>query len=919
MVEIGSQYMQNAALSDCRSFGSSRFPAGRFPKISIGITVDKCSKTGPGVGMESAGALSTGGLTLSCKGAEETTKSGNVWTLERNKSDNFENQGPSVCFSTRSDKNGCIKTPAAATVKLFTKSGSLLHSEDDTHRNLDPVSNGMIREKGGNAERVEETAFPTMRETSLGDKRNTREEPEQSVKFSEKKVIAVDYGKRENGGDVERTNKVAFSTRQLVGKENGRDLEKMTKCNNEALKMKLWEILGTAASENKHTESSPNIMDHKESLDTNQTRGNQREKVSRTKPNLTNIDGNKENFDTNRNKECKKGKISKGKPISRDLEENKRNLNKQQGREFRKANKGKAARAKQNSDTIETDSESPNKVTRRPVTRSLARKQAPPKRIQKLQSDVSCAKKPLSCSDSDFRLKPEKENTFIFDEVEGKAGSLCHTSSGNSNISAEKFNDLKKAKNQSPKIQFPQYIQEKNLQSCFREQTSPSPDKPSKQSKGKGNSSVPHQEKKQSLQTVDGNLSVNFLSQRTGQLNIGKPMWAHTSETRENTDSPLSDMKIHSWGHENSLPEPKSDFLRDDVVSGSMETHSRLSDDFHSPTLATDATASPDVPHDEVMPSPVAARCCKSIPKSYCLKDLSDFIPGSCQQGAETGSSDNTGESHNPGDVESPLLKGETQKRKFFLFPRVEQDTESEADALTSQGFGLAYKWSPCTESPNKSPPSCRQTKRLRSLNIVKPIKANLPSPSLIGTSRTEELDGSEILEQYPEGSLARCFAQLALVLGRFKRRMMSQTSKRSSEILSAAGDKVRQQLQNVESQILADVGKFNNIGKSKHKRLESRFREHQERIKLIHDKFKEEVNLHLLDCRTTLEELQACNMELKETSDRQKASHKKLLQEVGVAMEAQIHDAELSVAAIRKDARKKMNVLERAFKEWMD
>lgn len=43
-----------------------------------------------------------------------------------------------------------------------------------------------------------------------------------------------------------------------------------------------------------------------------------------------------------------------------------------------------------------------------------------------------------------------------------------------------------------------------------------------------------------------------------------------------------------------------------------------------------------------------------------------------------------------------------------------------------------------------------------------------------------------------------------------------------------------------------------------------------QERLKLIHDKFKEEVNQHLSDCRSILEELEAYNMELKEGMDRQ-------------------------------------------------
>jgi len=45
---------------------------------------------------------------------------------------------------------------------------------------------------------------------------------------------------------------------------------------------------------------------------------------------------------------------------------------------------------------------------------------------------------------------------------------------------------------------------------------------------------------------------------------------------------------------------------------------------------------------------------------------------------------------------------------------------------------------------------------------------------------------------------------------------------------------------------------------------------EQQERLKLIHDKFKEEVNQHLLDCRSIQEELESYNLELKGTADWQ-------------------------------------------------
>ncbi|KAI3917688.1 hypothetical protein MKW98_021450 [Papaver atlanticum] len=64
--------------------------------------------------------------------------------------------------------------------------------------------------------------------------------------------------------------------------------------------------------------------------------------------------------------------------------------------------------------------------------------------------------------------------------------------------------------------------------------------------------------------------------------------------------------------------------------------------------------------------------------------------------------------------------------------------------------------------------------------------------------------------------------------------------------------------------------GKFTGIGKSKRKRLETRFLEQQERLKIIQDMFKEEINQHIQDCRNTLDDLQAYQIELKENAEKQ-------------------------------------------------
>ena len=570
------------------------------------------------------------GRSFSCQGAEENTRPGIVETSERNRSDDVENHRASAWFSTRSERSTHVATQNAETFKFFINSASV-QSKNGVHRKFDAVAYGKRREKGRNIKSVEEVAFATVQETHVLDKGNIREECEKTAKFNEKRLNSFTYGKtREKGADVERTKDIAFSTKQLVGEQNGKEPEEMAKGSNDDLKVKLWEILGTAPSENKHTMNS-NDMEYKKGININPNGENQKGNVAGTEPNSPDIEQNKENLNISQSREYKKGKAARGKLNSRGLG-NKGNLNIKQSPEFHKR---KAARARQNSDTIETDSESPNQVTRRPVTRSLTRKKAPAKRLQKLQGSVSYGKKPLSSSSSDFKLKLEKKNIFAFGEVV-KAGSVCGTSSDHFNRSKEKISNQNKAKIEPRRILFPRPMGDKSLHNSDRKQSLLSPDKASPKRKEKGNSSAPCQSKKQILQTVDGTPNDSHHSQTAGQLNFDSPLWVYKRETRESTGSPLV-MKKHSWDHENSPPESKNAFMHDDVACRSMGRKTDESGDFHSPTFAEDTSpTSRSMPHNEVLTNPVAAWCSKSIKKSYSLRDLDNSTPGPCQADADS-------------------------------------------------------------------------------------------------------------------------------------------------------------------------------------------------------------------------------------------------------------------------------------------
>ncbi|VAI14277.1 unnamed protein product [Triticum turgidum subsp. durum] len=224
-------------------------------------------------------------------------------------------------------------------------------------------------------------------------------------------------------------------------------------------------------------------------------------------------------------------------------------------------------------------------------------------------------------------------------------------------------------------------------------------------------------------------------------------------------------------------------------------------------------------------------------------------------------------------------------------------------------------KWLSDVDSPDRSPPE--NLDRKSHLKEGRRGKRRLPSPIPFATSRTQETIMSDKEPvQCPDDYLTRAFDQLLVVLGRFQTKIKSETRNKSSQILAGTGEIIRQHLEGVEVQMQDDVDKLVNAGKSKRKRLESTFEEQQELLRVLHEKFKEEVNQQLLGCKNSLEEFEAYHAELKGVADKQKASHKKLLQHAERTVASQLNDAEIKISEVQKRARKKMNGLKHVLKE---
>ncbi|XP_038984771.1 meiosis-specific protein PAIR3-like [Phoenix dactylifera] len=790
-----------AGSSECRSLGSPKYPSGRFPKVSIGITVEGCLKMGSGKTKEDGAALPTW----------ERVSSSQVNVLEENRVPGIAEASKgklpakdlkaSAWFSTRSV---CHETPTTETMQIFANRASVLQSDDVVHKKIDTVAFGKRREKDGNSEKVEEVAFTTMEEMHAPYKGTGREHP-----------------------------------------------EGMNKNSNETLRIKLWEILGTA-SLNKQNMNSLNLGNR--TLDINFKRETQMDK---------------------------------------------------------------SEKLKQNPDMIEIGSEIPIQTIRRPVTRSLAKKKAPSTTGNKLQGQVSSGKRPLFSSSSGSKPKLDGKNIVSFEEGERKEQSLEQAVRFKGKRSKQKRTRIEPRRNCFPR----QLASDKSVQTESKEQTLPSPDKASPQSKEKTHSaSLTGHGQKDILQTTTEVPDVNHHSQTAAPKHLANPFLTGYAEAHEYNGSSFMKRKTRSWEHLNRSPVPNDAYQHKSVGSPSVARSSNPLDDFQSPAFAMNASTHTPSPRseqpNEAFCSPVPVKNRMLARKVYSSNSLGNSRRKHYGSDAETETSDGTREIRETG---TPHAGGKTETEKQpSVSPVDDQDTEgSEANNFFKKGCRQTDKLFSDADSPKISQLTLHHRKRVCSRKIEKLCKINLSSPSPIGTYRTEETSGShESSEQYPEDSLAGAVCQLALVLERFKSKIKSHTVKKSSEILSAAAEKIHLQLQDIETHIQADVGNLISTGSSQRKHMESKFQGQQGKLKFIHDKFKEEINKHLLDCRSTLEEFGAYQTELKGCADQQKASHRKLLLQVEEAMEAQLNDAETSISTIHKEARKRMNCLKHVLKE---
>ncbi|KAI4301603.1 hypothetical protein L6164_034865 [Bauhinia variegata] len=522
-------------------------------------------------------------------------------------------------------------------------------------------------------------------------------------------------------------------------------------------------------------------------------------------------------------------------------------------------------KARQNSDTIETDSENPDHTNKRPITRSLSRKRASTKiRPTKRKRD------PPS------REKYQEKNTFHFEERWTAMESVFRD--GGSSMYLRKKSNRESSRTGPLKICSPEndggdkFCQENSKTDIRR-----------------------HNGETFSL----GNEMAGF----QGCLSDHQKKFPQTvlfDQEKEFCQSPIIS-KTDQNGEREGSANGKQEEDRDTPV---VEHASDRQDNLQSPsfrlTKPTLGSTSPGTPKTDQMVNAVSSPA--SSEKRFSLgaiRNLRTFqnMEPDCDRSR------------------APRLSSDMEELKDSLpiksasFVKENEDEDGLSDSLSEEKKSAESQ--EVRVGPRERGSAEKQTsilypiKRLRSHEGIKFSDNGPASPSSKGIGENNWIH--EASEQNPKDGFSRAIELFALELGRLKNKLKSVTNQKTTEIFLCVVEETNAQLQNVHSQIQTDIGKLMSHSKSKRKRLETSFEDHQRQLRLIHDKFKEEVSLHLQDCRSTLEGLEADQIEIKGALEKQRVSHRKLISQVEAAVETQLNDSQRKITAIQESARGKL------------
>ncbi|KAL1161693.1 hypothetical protein V6Z11_A07G153000 [Gossypium hirsutum] len=528
---------------------------------------------------------------------------------------------------------------------------------------------------------------------------------------------------------------------------------------------------------------------------------------------------------------------------------------------------------RQSSDTIETDSENPDQIIKRPVTNSLTRKRAPAK-VQTNKTKVGLSSK-------------QKHRERFVSFREGRSTKLDGAVNTASKLSRKKKIQKKSSKIDSRKICF---AEEGNVdeikQTSYRSETPVPAGKTSVLGNKMENSpSFFSEKRRENFERVQEN---HFFSSPV--TNKNQPANFENPTSPEKGDKQEDFGNISLWNVVNT---------QDNFPSPTFG--------FRTPILNTSPSPTPKtMEREQVVCSPVPSE------RGFITGNIRSFRNF---QVSRPVCNKSNAQAHSP--VSLTIFQDSDMGIEHVKRYAHSKPSSEERLSESFEDFSPIIKRYNChTENPISLDTGVFEKPNFNRCPIKRISECTSTTASQKGARIGESVRFHEPLEQDQEDELTRAVTLFASALETFKRKMDSTTSKKSSEILVSISEEINSLLLNAQSEIEYDVGKLTSLNKTKKKRLETRLQEQQEQLKLILQNFKEDIHHLLLDCNSILEGMEAHQIELKGIMKKQKVSHQKLLMHVKEAAEIQLNNAERRITSVHESAREKMLQLKHVIAE---
>ncbi|KAG2290691.1 hypothetical protein Bca52824_050295 [Brassica carinata] len=530
-----------------------------------------------------------------------------------------------------------------------------------------------------------------------------------------------------------------------------------------------------------------------------------------------------------------------------------------------------------NSDTIETDSESPELASRRPVTRSLLQRRVGAKGIQKrTKTGANLGGKGIE----------EVNNVFTFEEgLRGQNGTAMNSTVMPRKQRGRKKNTVVKCRKVQSrgKDEADGILKETSKSKTPASSECTRTGKRSSLSDKKGGPLESNQHTKAQKQKPD-------VSVREEDLQPSPE--AETAATREMFRGLFKNVDEQ---------ERPSEVLKEKSVEPE--------NDFQSPTFGYKAPISSPSPCLSPEASPLYPR---NISPAFDETEATIFSFGTKKTPQGT-----------KGEASDKRLPEFLEKKGGYSFGR-ESSTEPDEDLILSDPSSDEKDSDGSIEdSPafrNDKSPQVRETDNWRS-DKSKPgfgsakrnsnFKGNgrvvlSPTSSLAkGIHKTDSFQ--QFSEVDEDEGLGRAVALFAVALQNFEKKLKSAAKKKSSEIIASVSEEIHLELENVKSHIITEAEKTSNVAKTKRKHAETRLQEQHEKMRMIHDKFKDDVGNQLEDFKSTIEGLEANHSELKGSIKKQRTSHQKLIAHFEGGIETKLENATKRINSVNESARGKM------------